>query len=198
MPILRCQTRTQFQLKTHSKHRTDNVLSFWEEKRKRQTWINKPDLKCSILLFSCTNSHSTDSYPRIKIKIFYWQVLIVLCKREKSLIDYNIPLNINYSEHYYFNLHKYYTGNALEKHFIFFFTSNTTIVFLIASRNSSNIFPSSGSKNRETTEWAGIMLVGKTYGGFKLFFQLKTQVYPKTGVLHQILASGQIPAGKIY
>lgn len=136
MPILRCQTRTQFQLKTHSKHRTDNVLSFWEEKRKRQTWINKPDLKCSILLCSCTNSHSTDSYPRIKIKIFYWQVLIVLCKREKSLIDYNIPLNINYSEHYYFNLHKYYTGNALEKHFIFFFTSNTTIVFLIASRNS--------------------------------------------------------------
>lgn len=190
----------QFLLKAHSKHRTDNVLSFWEEKRKRQTWINKPDLKCSISLCSCTNSHSTDSYPRIKFTTFYQQGLIVLCKRGKSLIDHNIPLNINYSEQHYFNLHKYYTGSVLEKYsFFFFFKHYYCFSDCIPKQSdSSNIFPSSGSKNRETIEWAEIMLVGKTYGGFKLFFQLKTQVYPKTGVLHQILASGQIPAGKIY
>lgn len=132
-------------------------------------------MKCSISLCSCTNSHSTDSYPRIKIKVFYQQALIVLCKGEKSLIDHNIPLNINYFEQYYFNRHKYYTENsilycALEKHNFFFFFYY--YCFLIASQNSrtaATFFPSSGSRNRETTEWAEIMLVGKTYGGAQTF-----------------------------
>lgn len=61
----------------------------------------------------------------------------------------------------------------------------------------------SGSRNKETTECAEIMLLGK-HGGVwgvqvvKLLFQLKTQVYPKTEVLHQILASGKIPEVNIY
>lgn len=95
---------TQFQLKTHSKHRTDNILSFQDEKRKRQTWINKLTLKCYVLLCTYTNSYSTESYPSIKINQNTSLTNTYSSVQKGSilyLIDHHTPLNINYSQQHF-------------------------------------------------------------------------------------------------